>query len=207
MNFPNTLSLIRILLAPVFLYLFVSDSAGLVAASFIVYTIAALTDWYDGWYARRYGFKTRWGQFIDPLADKILTSAAFIGFYLMNQINPAFFGSSEPVPFIYLIAVIIFRDLVLTIARSVQELRGKEFRTSMISKTKTFIQMSFIFMIIGLISISALASGSAVSKSINSYLQSQINYYILLLITVLTAASGVAYIFESGENIEKRTYN
>ena len=77
----------------------------------------------------------------------------------------------------------------------------------MISKTKTFIQMSFIFLIIGLISISALASGSGISISINNYLQSQINYYILLLITVLTAASGVAYIFESGENIEKQTYN
>mgnify|MGYP003411667850 CR=1 FL=1 len=207
MNFPNTLSLIRILLAPVFLYLFLSDSPGLVAASFAVYTIAALTDWYDGWYARRYGFKTRWGQFIDPLADKILTSAAFIGFYLMKQQNPVFFGPSEPVPLEILIAVIIFRDIVLTIARSVQELRGREFRTSMISKTKTFIQMSFIFLIIGLISISALASGSGISISINNYLQSQINYYILLLITVLTAASGVAYIFESGENIEKQTYN
>ena len=207
MNFPNTLSLIRILLAPVFLYLFLSDSPGLVAASFAVYTIAALTDWYDGWYARRYGFKTRWGQFIDPLADKILTSAAFIGFYLMKQQNPVFFGPSEPVPLEILIAVIIFRDIVLTIARSVQELRGREFRTSMISKTKTFIQMSFIFLIIGLISISALATGSGISISINNYLQSQINYYILLLITVLTAASGVAYIFESGENIEKQTYN
>ena len=207
MNFPNTLSLIRILLAPVFLYLFLSDSPGLVAASFAVYTIAALTDWYDGWYARRYGFKTRWGQFIDPLADKILTSATFIGFYLMKQQNPVFFGPSEPVPLEILIAVIIFRDIVLTIARSVQELRGREFRTSMISKTKTFIQMSFIFLIIGLISISALASGSGISISINNYLQSQINYYILLLITVLTAASGVAYIFESGENIEKQTYN
>lgn len=207
MNFPNTLSLIRILLAPVFLYLFLSDSTGLVAASFVVYTVAALTDWYDGWYARRYGFKTRWGQFIDPLADKILTSAAFIGFYLMKQQNPVFLGPSEPVPLEILIAVIIFRDIVLTIARSVQELRGREFRTSMISKTKTFIQMSFIFLIIGLISISALASGSEISVSINNYLQSQINYYILLLITVLTAASGVAYIFESGENIEKQTYN
>ena len=207
MNFPNTLSLIRILLAPVFLYLFLSDSPGLVAASFAVYTIAALTDWYDGWYARRYGFKTRWGQFIDPLADKILTSAAFIGFYLMKQQNPVFFGPSEPVPLEILIAVIIFRDIVLTIARSVQELRGREFRTSMISKTKTFIQMSFIFLIIGLISISALATGSGISISINNYLQSQINYYILLLISVLTAASGVAYIFESGENIEKQTYN
>ena len=207
MNFPNTLSLIRILLAPVFLYLFLSDSSGLVAASFLVYTIAALTDWYDGWYARRYGFKTRWGQFIDPLADKILTSAAFIGFYLMKQKAPGFFGSSEPVPFVVLIAVIIFRDIVLTAARSVQELRGKEFRTSMISKTKTFIQMTFIFLILGLISISAITSGSAMSLSISEYLFSQINYYILLLITVLTAASGIAYIFESGENIEKQTYN
>jgi CDP-diacylglycerol--glycerol-3-phosphate 3-phosphatidyltransferase len=207
MNFPNTLSLIRILLAPVFLYLFLSDSAGLVAASFFVYTIAALTDWYDGWYARRYGFKTRWGQFIDPLADKILTSAAFIGFYLMKQNDPAFFGSSEPVPFIILIAVIIFRDIVLTIARSVQELRGKEFRTSMVSKTKTFIQMAFIFLVLGLISIAALAKGSGLNISIINYLHSQINYYILLLITLLTAASGIAYIFESGENIEKQTYN
>ena len=170
MNFPNTLSLIRILLAPVFLSLFLSDSPGLVAASFAVYTIAALTDWYDGWYARRYGFKTRWGQFIDPLADKILTSAAFIGFYLMKQQNPVFFGPSEPVPLEILIAVIIFRDIVLTIARSFQEIRGREFRTSMISKTKTFIQMSFIFLIIGLISISALASGSGISISINNYL-------------------------------------
>ncbi|MBN8584042.1 MAG: CDP-alcohol phosphatidyltransferase family protein [Ignavibacteria bacterium] len=207
MNFPNTLSLIRILLAPVFLYLFLSDSPGLVAASFFVYTVAALTDWYDGWYARRYGFKTRWGQFIDPLADKILTSAAFIGFYLMKQKDPGFFGSSEPVPFVALVAVILFRDIVLTVARSVQELRGKEFRTSMVSKTKTFIQMSFIFLVLALISAAAITSGSSISISISNYLHSQINYYILLLITILTAVSGIAYIFESGDNIEKQTFN
>lgn len=207
MNFPNTLSLIRILLAPVFLFLFLSDSAGLVSASFFVFTIAALTDWYDGWYARRYGFKTKWGQFIDPLADKILTSAAFIGFYMYKQNDPLFLGNSEPVPVIILIAVIIFRDIVLTIARSVQELKGKEFRTSMVSKTKTFIQMAFIFLIIGLFSTAALLKGSATNAAIINYLHSDINYYILLLITILTAASGIAYIFESGENIEKQTYN
>jgi CDP-diacylglycerol---glycerol-3-phosphate 3-phosphatidyltransferase len=207
MNFPNTLSLIRILLAPVFLYLFLSDSTGLVSASFFVFTIAALTDWYDGWYARRYGFKTRWGQFIDPLADKILTSAAFIGFYLYKQKDPAFLGGTEIIPIIYLVAVIIFRDIVLTIARSVQELKGKEFRTSMVSKTKTFIQMTFIFAVIGLISLAAITQGSGISNSIINYLHSDINYYILLLITLLTAASGIAYVFESGENIEKQTYN
>lgn len=199
MNLPNTLSLIRILLAPVFLFLFISDSPVQIFLSFIVFTIAALTDWYDGWYARRYGFSTRWGQFIDPLADKVLTSAAFIGFYIMKLRDPQFMGTAEIVPVIILVAVIIFRDLVLTAARSVQELRGREFRTSMISKTKTFIQMAFIFLIIGLVSLAALMGGGTVSASIINYLHSDINYYILLLITLLTAASGIAYIFETGE--------
>ncbi len=197
MNFPNTLSLIRILLAPVFLYLFLSDSPVQVFLSFIVYTVAALTDWYDGWYARKYGFKTRWGQFIDPLADKILTTSAFIGFYLLKQKDPLLFGKTEFIPIVILIGIIIFRDIVLTIARSVQELRGREFTTSMISKTKTFVQMTFIFLIIGLVSLAALADGTAFAESIISYLHSDINYYILLLITLLTAGSGFAYIFES----------
>lgn len=204
MNFPNTLSLIRILLAPVFLYLFLSDSDLLVGLSFFVYTIAALTDWYDGWYARKYGFKTRWGQFIDPLADKILTSAAFIGFYLLKQKDPGFMGTAEPLPVIILIAVIIFRDIVLTAARSIQELRGRDFKTSVISKTKTFIQMTFIFLILAAISIAALLRGSAAADGIIRYLHSDINYYILLIVTVLTVLSGAAYIFESGGNTTEK---
>lgn len=197
MNLPNTLSLLRILLSPVFLYLFLSDSPNLIPVSFFVFTIAALTDWYDGWYARKYGFKTRWGQFLDPLADKILTSAAFIGFYLMKQKDPAFLGTSEPIPVVILLSVILFRDIVLTIARSVQELRGREFKTSVVSKTKTFIQMAFIFLVIGLISASTITNGSAISVSLINYLHSDFNYYILLLITFLTALSGAMYIFES----------
>ncbi len=197
MNLPNTLSLLRILLAPVFLYLFLSDSETLVPVSFFVFIVAALTDWYDGWYARKYGFKTRWGQFLDPLADKILTSTAFIGFYLLKQKDPGFLGSSEPIPFVILIAVILFRDIVLTITRSVQELRGREFKTSMISKTKTFVQMAFIFLIIGLISAAAITKGSSVSVSLINYLHLDFNYYVLLLITILTAISGITYIFES----------
>lgn len=200
MNFPNTLSLIRILLAPVFLYLFLSENNTLVFFSFIVFSVAALTDWYDGWYARKYGFKTRWGQFIDPLADKILTSAAFIGFYLMKLRDPGFLGTAELIPFVYLLAVILFRDIVLTAARSIQELRGREFKTSMLSKTKTFIQMAFIFLVIGLYSIASLLSPSALSASLINYLHSDINYYILLLITLLTAASGIVYIFESNSS-------
>jgi CDP-diacylglycerol--glycerol-3-phosphate 3-phosphatidyltransferase len=169
----------------------------MIELSFFVFTIAALTDWYDGWYARRYGFKTRWGQFLDPLADKILTSAALICFYLMDKKNPGFFGTKEIIPIGILIGIIIFRDIVLTIARSVSELRGRQFNTSVISKTKTFIQMTYIFLIIGFTAIGAGFNGSGTSNKLISFLYSDWNYYILLLISVLTVASGIAYIFES----------
>ena len=196
LNLPNTLSLLRIILTPVFLFLFLSENGTLVFLSFIVYTIAALTDWYDGWYARKYGHKTRWGQFIDPLADKILTSSAFIGFYLMKQKNPLFFGTVEFIPLWILVSIIILRDITLTIARSVQELRGKEFETSVISKAKTFVQMVFIFLIIAFLSVGTLLKGSDAGYYMLRYLQSSLNYYILIFITLLTAASGAAYIFE-----------
>jgi CDP-diacylglycerol---glycerol-3-phosphate 3-phosphatidyltransferase len=197
MNLPNTLSLLRILLAPVFMYMFLSSSVILVQLSFFVFTIAALTDWYDGWYARKYGFKTRWGQFLDPLADKILTSGALLCFFFVNLRDPGFFGTNEFIPAGILIGIIIFRDIALTLARSVSELRGKEFNTSMISKTKTFVQMTYIFLVLGFFVIALTFKDSTFGKTISSYLCSRWNYYLLLLITILTAASGVVYIFES----------
>ena len=75
--------------------------------------------------ARKYGFRTRWGQFIDPLADKILNIVCIYRFLSAEAKGPHFFGTTEFVPCNFLIAVIIFRDMVLTLARSVQELRGK----------------------------------------------------------------------------------
>lgn len=198
MNFPNTLSLFRILLAPVFAWMFLSGSAVLIQVSFFVFAIAALTDWYDGWYARKYGFRTRWGQFLDPLADKILTSTALFCFYILNRREPAFFGSNEIVPIGILFAIIIFRDIALTLARSISELRGREFNTSMISKIKTFVQMTYIFLIIGMTGIVSGFQGTVVAAALNRFLFSTWNYYLLFTITLLTIVSGIAYIFESG---------
>ncbi len=197
MNFPNTLSVLRIVLSPVFLLLFLSGSSVQVQLSFIVFTVAALTDWYDGWYARKYGFKTRWGQFLDPLADKILSSCALIGFCILNNAEPKFFGTNEFIPVWALAAVIIARDIILTIVRSYKELKGQEFRTSMISKTKTFIQLTYIFVVIGSVALGMTFSGTVFETKLFSFLYSDYNYYILLLITLLTVASGAAYIFES----------
>ncbi len=193
LNLPNTLSVIRIFLSPVFAFLFLSDNQTLVTISFFVFTIAALTDWYDGWYARRYGFKTKWGRFLDPLADKVLTSSALICFYLLKQRDTSFFGTNEFIPVGFLIVVIIARDLILTTIRSISEFKGREFGTSFISKMKTFIQMLYIFFVIGIYAFMFLPGISSAS----TFLYSRWNYFSLLLITVLTIASGIAYIFES----------
>jgi CDP-diacylglycerol---glycerol-3-phosphate 3-phosphatidyltransferase len=80
MTLPNQLTILRIFLTPVFVALFLSENVFLKQLSVPVYIVAALTDWYDGWFARKFGYMTKWGRFLDPLADKILTSSAFIAF-------------------------------------------------------------------------------------------------------------------------------
>lgn len=197
MNFPNTLSVLRILLSPVFVWLFLSGSPMLIRLSVLIFTVAALTDWYDGWYARKYGFKTRWGQFLDPLADKILTSSAFIGFLALDSADSRFFGQNEPVPVAVLAAVIILRDIVLTAVRSYKELKGSEFRTSFISKTKTFAQMTYIFIVIGFFAAGTTFGNSESGKFFFDFLYSDLNYYLLFAVTILTVLSGIAYVFEA----------
>jgi CDP-diacylglycerol--glycerol-3-phosphate 3-phosphatidyltransferase len=197
MNFPNTLSSLRIILSPVFIILFLSGSDTNIQISFLIFTVAALTDWYDGWYARRYGFKTKWGRFLDPLADKILTSSALISFCVLNARDPHLWGSEEFIPITVLVALIIARDIVLTLIRSYKELKGKEFRTSMISKVKTFVQMTYIFLVIGSDAAGTAFRDTFFGDKIYGFLYTDYNYYLLLLVTLLTVASGIAYFFES----------
>ena len=80
MSFPTQLTVLRILLAPVFFVLFaVIDPTPYLWAA-LVFVVAALSDWYDGYFARLWKLTTPLGAFLDPLADKFLTSAAFIAF-------------------------------------------------------------------------------------------------------------------------------
>ncbi len=87
MVLPNQLTILRIILTPFFLILFLSGNPLLKQISLGVFIIAALTDWYDGWLARKFNYITSWGRFWDPLADKILTSTAFLGFAFLTYIT------------------------------------------------------------------------------------------------------------------------
>ncbi len=169
------------LLAPLFFFLFLSPDERFKKLSILIYFVATLTDWYDGWHARKFGSVTRAGIFLDPLADKVLTSAAFLGFYFVG-IMP-----------LWMILIIVFRDIVITLLRSINEAKGITIKTSYIAKTKTFIQMTFIFLILILYISRFFDISNNLKDQIIAFLNSDINYWLMLIVTMITLYSGIDY--------------
>ncbi len=130
MGLANWLTIVRILLIPVFVTLLVYKRVPLAFATFV---LAGLTDMLDGYIARARGTKTRLGAFLDPLADKLLLTAAFV---TLTHEYPRI------MPF-WLTAVVLSRDLVLILAAALVMLTGGQVRPAptMLGKTSTVVQM------------------------------------------------------------------
>ena len=112
MTFPNILTGLRIVLTPVFLALIFSDSGFNKILALLVFTVASLTDFFDGWFARRDKTVTSLGRFMDPLADKLLVSSALISFVLLGMVEA------------WLVGAMLFRDAVITCLRGVRDPQG-----------------------------------------------------------------------------------
>lgn len=185
MTIPNILSIIRIILSPVFLMFFLKDNPFSKRISLVIFFVAVLTDWYDGWHARKYKSITNFGIFIDPLADKVLTSFAFYLFYILGFMP------------LWMLVIIVLRDIFVTIIRSYDEYKGLIMKTSYIAKTKTFIQMTYLFLILSLLILVTYPIGDANITAINDFIfKSEINYYLLLLVTGLTLYTGIDYLLK-----------
>lgn len=192
MTLPNQLTILRIILTPFFLFFFLSDDQTFIQISLAIFLVAALTDWYDGWLARKFNYITDWGKFWDPLADKILTSVAFIGFVLVDLI-----------PF-WMVILIIARDLLITLLRVYAESRGYNFVTSYYAKWKTLFQMIFLYYLL------LLYVGLNTPQIFNNYQKffillsnPKLIYTIMLMITIITVHSGITYILKNKHLIEK----
>jgi CDP-diacylglycerol---glycerol-3-phosphate 3-phosphatidyltransferase len=143
MNLPNTLTTVRIFLVPLLVVVLLTKFEGelilgvqkeYVAAA--IFALASFTDWLDGYLARRRGQITAFGQMIDPIADKLLTSAAFISLVQLN-LAPA-----------WMVAVIIGRELAITGLRSLASSRGRPFPASPLGKLKMASQVTAILLLI-----------------------------------------------------------
>ena len=164
--------------------MFLSEDLTYKKISVAIYLIATITDWYDGWHARKFGVVTKTGIFLDPLADKILTSCAFIGFYVIGFMP------------MWMVLIIVIRDIVITVMRSYSEANGVTLPTSFIAKIKTFVQMTYIFIILLLLLWKDIASDMGTKVSIENFLISPYNYFLMSFISFITLYTGITYFFE-----------
>lgn len=190
MTIPNQVTTLRIILTPVFLYLLFQESPGYKQIALAVFLVAALTDWYDGMIARKYGYQSEWGRFLDPLADKILTSAAFIGFVVLGLAS------------LWMVILIVLRDIVITVLRGYSEFKGKAFYPSKGAKIKTTVQMIVLYYLL-LLHVAQHSPGiySQMPGLIDALLQPTLVYILMLAVTFLTVWTGVVYLIENRKMI------
>ena len=129
LNLPNLLTLARIAAVPVVVVLLFFDSrqAGFWAAA--IFSLAAITDWLDGWLARKWEVVSILGKFLDPLADKLIVMAAFIMMIPLGRV-PA-----------WAVFLILARDIVVSGLRSIASSEGVVIDASDLGKYKTIFQM------------------------------------------------------------------
>ena len=128
-NLPNAISLLRIFTAPILILLLISPNkkTNLIAA--IVFAVAALTDWLDGYLARKMGVETTFGKFLDPLADKLLIATSLVMLIPMGRVP------------VWMAALIIGREIAVTGLRAVVSRGGVIISASRLGKYKTVFQI------------------------------------------------------------------
>ena len=196
MNLPNKLTLTRILLVPVFMvFASLTSLSGIAAGSFqplyyllagIVFAAASFTDFLDGHLARKWNMVTDFGKFADPLADKLLTTVAFI--YMMRD------GVCSPV----VLCIILAREFAVSGLRMVAAgaKDGKVIAANMWGKVKTVLQMlSIIFYFFGMSIASMSATGA--EQGVRQILVISISMVLCWLVAAVTAISGIKYLWDN----------
>ncbi len=136
MNLPNKLTLIRVCMVPLFVVLLLADIPGGDYWACLVFVLACLTDWLDGYLARRQNLITDFGKFMDPIADKLLVCSAMICLSADGRLAA------------WITIIIIGRELVISGFRLVASDKGTVIAASYWGKFKTTFQMVMIIMLL-----------------------------------------------------------
>lgn len=181
MNTPNKLTLIRMVLVPFFMLFMMLDGNVFSIIGIAIFIIASVTDWIDGYLARKNNQITSFGKFMDPLADKMLTTAAFLILMYKDIISP------------WVIMIILTREFMVTGIRLAAVTEGKVIAASMWGKVKTVSQMIAIIVSLLLISVSVPNLGeNTIFMIIN---------VLVWISTIFTVISGADYIIKNKEFI------
>lgn len=136
MNIPNLLTLLRLVLIPVCVVIYYIPESWAYAVTAALFVVAAITDWFDGYLARKWGQTTPFGAFLDPVADKLIVAAALV---ILVERHATFLLTIPAV-------IIIGREIVISALREWMAEVGKRssVAVNMIGKVKTAVQMTAI---------------------------------------------------------------
>ena len=186
MNLSNKLTVTRIILSPVFMILFMIENIYTKSLALLVFFVAVMTDLLDGYLARRNGWITGFGKFMDPLADKILTSTAFICFVALDYVRA------------WMVLAIVGREFLITGIRSLAAYKGWVIAPTILAQWKTASQMIVILAILVFYDLRAVLQPMGLQIAVfNSPWATRtidVSVFLVMLITVLT---GLDYLIKN----------
>jgi CDP-diacylglycerol--glycerol-3-phosphate 3-phosphatidyltransferase len=196
-NLATKLTLLRVLLVPIFIVLLEIESVWTAIAALIIFAVASITDFFDGKIARKYNTITTLGIFLDPLADKLLITSSFVCFVGMYSLSiPA-----------WMVICIIAREFVITGLRFIASSKNISIPASIHGKFKTTSQIIAIVIILLIIIIKSVMAEFYFTTPYDLFELTGIQYFcgwcllklpywLMLIVTILTLYSGVAYMLE-----------
>lgn len=185
-NLPNKLTLTRIVLSPIFMAFLLVDNLIARYVALVLFSVACLTDLWDGYLARKNGCETGFGRFMDPMADKLLVSLAFVSFVSLRVI-PA-----------WVVLTIITREIIILGLRMLVAYKGEVMRSSPLARWKTASQMiSAVIILIFLTGKSTLLARGIHEDGLPLYEIGQILLGLVLVAALLTVVSGLDYLYKN----------
>jgi len=188
MNIANRLTMLRIVLTFIFILLFlpIFESIWWIKVLIlIVFTAAALSDFFDGFIAKKRNIVTDFGRLMDPIADKILVISAFGAFLQLTLID------------LWMFVIIIAREILITSLRMFALNKGKVLSAARVGKHKTFSQMFTIFVILIFMATKDIMLKFFTWNPAWEKILQQSIYFLMLLTVALTLYSGLSYLWDN----------
>jgi len=191
MNIANRITLLRIFATFVFMFFLFCHGLWAKVSALVIFILAALSDFYDGFIARKKNIISDFGKLMDPIADKILVLSAFAAFVQLQLIEA------------WMFVIIFSREILISSLRFFALSKGKILSASSAGKHKTFSQMLVVLVIlIGILLKEIMLEFYVWSPAWERFLHNAI--YIMMLITVaLTIYSGISYLWKNRQIITK----
>ncbi len=188
MNTPNKLTVARIIATPFFMAGMLIDFDHHFLVALILFAAASVTDLIDGKMARKHNLITDFGKFLDPLADKMLTTAAFLGFIELK------IGHGIT----WIAFIVLLREFLITSLRLISSGKGKVIAANMWGKCKTVSQMFAIVFVLAAQYIMSVTETSAQLQTVYSVATD----IVLWISAVLTVISGLVYVKQNKDFID-----